>query len=437
VKTSIDFNLYYSDPGELESLIPLKIELEKRLYDVNLTKDLNLYSEVGIYAVGANHLWDFENGGFIKPKNRFSVIMLHDLAQDNGAGPDFFLPNEWANFDVGILPNYSWLHNYNLACGVSNGAGPRFGCFVTGYPKLDCVVKKEKEIELAELLLTKSQFFSEQKPSILLASSWISSQHIEDLLKQVSFEHYNILIKVPNYDHDFSELDSSPWRSVLVAAREESFRIMKNFSFDKRISLFKPESNIFDVLRFTSVVVSNGSNVVHEGLLLGIPSVSVVDWSHPSGPTGEEFSNVRMNLSGCIDCTSQEILISISKALSLENVRSVGLVAEKLLPLDFRGNSSRISVDIVEKIYSQSIQVQSFLGADSAVAERDSAVAERDSAVAERDSAVAERDSAVAERDSAVAERDSAVAERESIARSTIWRLFGPYRKFIRFIRRI
>jgi hypothetical protein len=60
-----------------------------------------------------------------------------------------------------------------------------------------------------------------------------------------------------------------------------------------------------------------------------------------------------------------------------------------------------------------------------------------DSAVAERDSAVAERDSAVAERDSAVAERDSAVAERDSISISTIWKLFGPYRKLIRFLRRI
>jgi hypothetical protein len=38
---------------------------------------------------------------------------------------------------------------------------------------------------------------------------------------------------------------------------------------------------------------------------------------------------------------------------------------------------------------------------------------------------------------SAVAERDSAVAERDSISSSTIWRLFGPYRKLIRFIRRI
>jgi hypothetical protein len=68
---------------------------------------------------------------------------------------------------------------------------------------------------------------------------------------------------------------------------------------------------------------------------------------------------------------------------------------------------------------------------DGIVLQRDSAVAERDSAVAERDSAVAERDSAVAERDSAVAERDSAVAERDSISSSTIWKLFGPYRKLM------
>jgi FkbM family methyltransferase len=72
-----------------------------------------------------------------------------------------------------------------------------------------------------------------------------------------------------------------------------------------------------------------------------------------------------------------------------------------------------------------------------AMAIRDSAVVERTAAVAERDSAVAERDSAVAERDSAVAERDSAVAERDFISNSTIWRAFGPYRKLIRFIRRI
>jgi hypothetical protein len=40
-------------------------------------------------------------------------------------------------------------------------------------------------------------------------------------------------------------------------------------------------------------------------------------------------------------------------------------------------------------------------------------------------------------RDNALAERDNALAERDSISNSTIWKFFSPYRKLIRFIRRI
>ena len=53
------------------------------------------------------------------------------------------------------------------------------------------------------------------------------------------------------------------------------------------------------------------------------------------------------------------------------------------------------------------------------------------------DSAVAERDNAIAERDNAIAERDNAIAERDAIKSSTIWKLFTPYRKLIRSLRRI
>ena len=44
---------------------------------------------------------------------------------------------------------------------------------------------------------------------------------------------------------------------------------------------------------------------------------------------------------------------------------------------------------------------------------------------------MADFDGIVLQRDSAVAERDSAVAERDSISSSTIWKLFGPYRKLM------
>ena len=53
------------------------------------------------------------------------------------------------------------------------------------------------------------------------------------------------------------------------------------------------------------------------------------------------------------------------------------------------------------------------------------------------DKAMAERDKAMAERDKAMAERDKAMAERDSIANSTIWKFFGPYRTLIHVLRKI
>jgi len=367
-----DFNLYYSDPGELESLIPLKDELEKRSLVVRVTKDLSLKSDIGIYAVGANHLWDFENGGFIQPRNRFSVIMLHDLAQDNGAGAEFFLPNEWSNFDLGVLPNYSWLHNFNLACAVGVGSGPRFGCHVTGYPKFDKMSRGSDEKTLNDILRSKSDNFSTSKPNLLLASSWISAQHVRDVLNQVSDEQYNILLKVPNYESDFSELDNSPWRDVLIETRLESFRILEEFSSEFRVSIVKPETSIFDVLRHTNVVISNGSNVIHEGLLMGIPAISVENWLHPSGPSGNQFSSVRMDLPGCIDCESHGMRDALNLALSSTNMASVVMASEQLLSNEFRGNSSRITLNLVNQIYTQATSVKNVPERDSAVAERDS-----------------------------------------------------------------
>jgi hypothetical protein len=61
-------------------------------------------------------------------------------------------------------------------------------------------------------------------------------------------------------------------------------------------------------------------------------------------------------------------------------------------------------------------------------------VAERDALMAERDALMAERDALMAERDALMAERDALMAERDAVTGSTIWNLFAPYRKFIRFV---
>jgi hypothetical protein len=415
-------NLYYSDPGELESLLPLMREFEKRGWTAQVTKDLSEHSSLGIYAVGANHLWDFVNGGFVAPPNEFSVIMLHDLAQDNGLGANFFLPSEWSNFDLGLLPNHLWMDYYVTASMSDSFIGPRFGAHITGYPKSDKSLTENVNIAPKQILRTTSSEFSESKINILLATSWSTCLQIEEALKQIPLDTYNLVVKVPNFEKDFSDLIGSPWQEVITDSRLESMRILDTFAMDPRISLVEPGRDIFDVLKCTDVILSNGSNIILEGLIQGIPSISVKDWTHPSGPNGREFSEVVMNQAGCIDTESSQILSSLILALSEEFVAKTQSVSFSLLPQSIRGRGAGLSANIIEHFFSERINVE----VDS---HSDRAIAERDSAIAERDSAVAERDSAVAERDSAVAERDSAVAERDSVLNSTIWKLFKPYRK--------
>jgi hypothetical protein len=415
-------NLYYSDPGELESLLPLLSEFENRGWKAQVTKDLSEHSSLGIYAVGANHLWDFVNGGFKAPANDFSVIMLHDLAQDNGLGAEFFLPSEWSNFDLGLLPNHLWMDFYVTASKSHNWIGPRYGAHLSGYPKSDNSFTENVNINPKQILKTTSREFSEDKPNVLLATSWTSSQHIEEALNQIPLDSYNLLVKVPNFEKDFSNLIGSPWQEVITESRLESMRILETFAIDPRISLVEPGRDIFEVLKFTDVILSNGSNVILEGLIQGLPSISVKDWTHPSGPNGRELSEVVMNQDGCVDCMSSQILSSLNLALSEEFVNKTQTASFRLLPVSLRGRGAWLSANIIEHFYSEQINVVQ-------VSYRDSALAERDSALAERDNALAERDNALAERDSALAERDNALAERDSILNSTIWRISTPYRK--------
>ena len=372
-------NLYYSDPGEFESLVPLMHEFEHRGWIARLTKNLSERSSLGIYAVGANHLWDFVNGGFIAPANEFSVIMLHDLAQDNGLGSKFFLPFEWSNFDLGLLPNHLWMDYYLKASESDCWIGPRFGAHLTGYPKSDKSFTENVYFSPKQILKTTSNEFSESKPTILLATSWTTSNQIEEALEQIPLDSYNLFVKVPNFERDFSDLIGSPWQEVITNYRLESIRILETYAFDPRISLVEPSTDIFEVLKFTDVILSNGSNIILEGLIQGLPSISVKDWMHPSGPKGQEFSEVVMNQVGCIDSDSSQILPSLISSLSEEFVNKTQSVSLSLLPQSVRGRGTELSANIIEHFFSERRKVESYLERDNAIVERDNAIVERDS----------------------------------------------------------
>ena len=83
---------------------------------------------------------------------------------------------------------------------------------------------------------------------------------------------------------------------------------------------------------------------------------------------------------------------------------------------------------IVQRDIAMAERDHALVERDHVVAERDHVVAERDHVVAERDHALVERDHALVERDHALVERDHALVERDHIQKSTIWKIFRPYR---------
>ena len=171
------------------------------------------------------------------------------------------------------------------------------------------------------------------------------------------------------------------------------------YANDPRISLVEPGRDIFEVLSCTDVILSNGSNVILEGLIQGIPSISIINWMHPSGPHGRDLSQVVMNLEGCLDSESSQILPSLILALSEEFVDETKIASSRLLPHSLRGRGAGLSANLIEHFYAKRINVDSH-GCEL------------------------------------IAERDSAIAERHSIVNSTIWKSTSPYRKAKRVFRK-
>lgn len=128
--------LYSMDNAELASLTNIKIEFERRGYEVLRSEDLNEKSEIGIYSIHANHFYDFDLGILKRPNSLFSVSMLHDFGQDNGEQHNYFRNDTWEIFDFGLVINDSW--GQFLKNAISSGVkGPLHGFAIGGYPKSD------------------------------------------------------------------------------------------------------------------------------------------------------------------------------------------------------------------------------------------------------------------------------------------------------------
>lgn len=272
-----------TDDGERLIHQAIMKEAEKRGYKVRLTDNIFTKDEIVFYC---------QHECFPKGNSKLSIIALHDLGQMHGdLWPNPWIKENWSKFDIGFLPNKNWVNMWKASSSFY-GARPRIGCYYGGWPKADALNTldffKEAAIDLG---------LDPLKKTILYAPSW------EYYNKQLEFVHamqkldVNMLIK----QYPCSEV-AYPDMYRNIKEVNEKCRGMKNlYIMDSRV-------NIFEAIALSDVLVSDESSTLIEAILMGIPSVAVMDWlipdveppRPPKVPFDFVIKTVKKDLSDCV-----------------------------------------------------------------------------------------------------------------------------------------
>lgn len=252
-----DITFIYLDAADKAAYAPISTEAKKRGYSISFTTNKFEKCEIGFYCQHVN----------FPEYSKLSVIMLHDIIQQYSNWPDIWLREPWDKYDVGILPSDQWVDNWNQ-CSQWYYTKPKIGVFKVGWPKADTVAYKSIDD-------IKKDFFNghrldPNKKTILYAPAWENDGKQDDFVKAMKKLNVNILIK------------QAPWDANLYPDQikniEEMFLLHKD---DRQVTILPPETNIFDAIVVSDVLVSEESSTMCEAALMGIPSVSVSDWLIP------------------------------------------------------------------------------------------------------------------------------------------------------------
>jgi hypothetical protein len=107
------------------------------------------------------------------------------------------------------------------------------------------------------------------------------------------------------------------------------------------------DEDIFALLSLCDVVLSNGSNVLFEGLLLDKPGVVVTDWHHPAGGRGEFETSPRVEFPGLLNGPTEAIRALTRTALSAAFQPLAAMGASQLVRAEDRGVGAVRSVDAI------------------------------------------------------------------------------------------
>lgn len=251
-----EITFFYTDMGEYYNLEPIAAEAFRRGYRTVFTQDIKQKAEIGVYC---QHQCYPEN-------SKFSVILLHDMAQGHNRWPNIWYTERWNKFDLGIVPGQLW-SSFWTQCACQYYANPRHGVYELGYPKSDLVDSPSLEKHVQEL---RTQFNFKYNFSILYAPSWENDGKEDDFVCALSSLPVNLLIKQAHW----------PASHEHIIHNIEQMRAMHENKYDN-VYYVEPTESIITALKLCDMVVSDESSVMVEALMFHKPSIAVTNWLIP------------------------------------------------------------------------------------------------------------------------------------------------------------
>ena len=254
---------FFSEESHFLAMQPVAQAAMARGYETDFSKDFQQPVEIGVYC---NHKPDATNA-------RFSIVMLHDLGQEQwpecpSTEPNFWSLSPWNAFDIGILPGRAWSECWHSVSTLA-GARPRLGVFELGWPKADRVFRDRTAFskEVAQLRQTLQL---KDRPSVLYAPSWENDGKQDDFVRSLTHTPVNLLIKQYRWP---DEINQTRIREITAP--------YQGLAGDG-IYVVDPGVDIMSVLALSDVLVSDESSCLIEALLFEVPGIGVTDWPMPT-----------------------------------------------------------------------------------------------------------------------------------------------------------
>ena len=323
---------FVSEESHFQAMQPVAQEANAHGYKAVFSNDFHQPVEIGVYCT---HSPDATNA-------RFSIVMLHDLGQEQwpecpSLEPNFWSISPWSAFDIGILPGRAWSQCWYSVSALA-GARPRLGVFELGWPKADRVFSARTAF-IKEVSQLRKTLRLKDRPSVLYAPSFENDGKQDDFVRSLIHLPVNLLIK------------QGSWPDKKNRARLREITAAYQGRAEDGIYVVDPDVNIMTCLALSDVMVSDESNCLIEALLFDVPGIAVTDWLIPAIPNwfGVKHPSRFAEPPPCVIKTSRvELGSAVENALRSGDVLRPRIRQYRDHYFSHLGQSSALIIDVID-----------------------------------------------------------------------------------------